>query len=97
MIIVCSPVFTAPISGPMLRVMSMTSASFTPPTLKSTVCEPPPPTVTASRADGSVSWSQSPSLDALKYSCVKSVSSGECSWIRLIISSSPASGSTTTK
>ena len=95
-IMVFSPVLMAPISGPMLPVMSTTSASDEPSTLKSAGTVPLAPTGMLSLSLGSVSCAQSPSLVLLRNSCVKSVSmrvnvaSPSTYW------SSPESGSTTT-
>ena len=65
-IIVFSPVLIAPISGPMLPVTSITSASEEPSTLKSAVFVPLAPTGTLSRSFGSVSCAQSSSLDGVE-------------------------------
>ena len=74
MIIASSPVSIAPISGPMLPVSSITSASEAPSTLKSAVLVPLAPTGTLSLSLGSVSAAQSLSSVFVRYSYVKSVS-----------------------
>jgi len=80
----------------MLPVMSTTSASVEPSTFRSAVFLPLAPTWMLSRSLGSVSCAQSSSLDALRYSCVKSVST-RVNVARLPRwSASPPSGSTTT-